>query len=114
MVFVVLYLLVLIVGFIGNCFVIIVVCKIKSMYMIINIFFVNLVVSDIVILFWCLRIYSFVFYFIYFLGKIGDYICKMFIGNVIVMVVIVSFVLIFFVLVIECYYVLMKFMRMEF
>lgn len=109
-VFVVLYVIVVFIGLIGNCLVIIVVYRIRFMYLIINFFFVNLVVSDVIILLWCLRIYSFVFYLNYLIGKFGDYICKIFIGNVIISVVIVSFVLMLMIFVIERYYVFMKLM----
>ncbi|XP_068705101.1 galanin receptor 2a-like [Montipora foliosa] len=112
-VFAVLYSLLLIVGFTGNCLVITVVRKTKSMHTTTNILLVNLAVSDIVILLWCPRTYSFVFYPIHPSGKTGDYICKMFTGNAIITVAIASSVLTLSVLAIERYHALMKPMRTE-
>lgn len=61
--------------------VIVVVWKIWVMYIVINYFFVNLVVSDILVLLWCLSIYNFVVVGFIFKGKFGDYLCWFFIGD---------------------------------
>lgn len=112
-VFAAFYSLLLVFGLTGNCLVITVIRKTRRMHTTTNILLVNLAVSDIVILLWCPRTYSFVFYPIHPTGITGDYICKIFTGNAIITVGIASSVLTLTVLAIERYHALIKPMRTE-
>lgn len=112
-VFAVLYAIVVFIGLIGNCLVIIVVYRTRSMHSTTNFLLVNLAVSDVIILLWCPRTYSFVFYPNHPTGKLGDYICKIFTGNAIISVAIASSVLTLTILATERYHALMKPMQSE-
>ena len=112
-VFAVLYGLVVFIGLIGNCLVVIVVYRTRSMHTTTNCLLVNLAVSDVITLLWCPRTYSFAFYPIHPTGTLGDYICKIFTGNAIVSVAIASSVLTLTILATERYHALMKPMESE-
>lgn len=112
-VFAVLYSFVVFVGLIGNCLVIIVVYRTRSMHTTTNFLLVNLAVSDVITLLWCPRTYSFAFYPIHPTGRLGDYICKIFTGNAIISVAIASSVLTLTILATERYHALMKPMQSE-
>lgn len=112
-VFAVLYGVVVLVGLIGNCLVITVVHRTRSMHTTTNFLLVNLAVSDVITLLWCPRTYSFAFYPIHPTGTIGDYICKIFTGNAIISVAIASSVLTLTILATERYHALMKPMQTE-
>lgn len=106
--FAVLYGLVVFVGLIGNCLVVLVVYRTRSMHTTTNFLLVNLAVSDVITLLWCPRTYSFAFYPIHPTGTIGDYICRIFTGNAIISVAIASSVLTLTILATERYHALMK------
>lgn len=112
-VFAVLYGFVVFIGLIGNCLVIIVVYRTRSMHTTTNFLLVNLAVSDVITLLWCPRTYSFAFYPIHPTGSLGDYICKIFTGNAIISVAIASSVLTLTILATERYHALMKPMQTE-
>lgn len=112
-VFAVLYSLVVAVGLIGNCLVITVVRKTRSMHTTTNFLLVNLAVSDVITLLWCPRTYSFAFYSTHPTGTLGDYICKVFTGNAIIGVAIASSVLTLAILATERYHALMKPMQTQ-
>ena len=107
-VFAVLYGFVVFIGLIGNCLVVIVVCRTRSMRTTTNFLLVNLAVSDVITLLWCPRTYSFAFYPIHPTGILGDYVCKIFTGNAIISVAIASSVLTLTILATERYLALMK------
>lgn len=112
-VFAVLYGFVLFIGLIGNCLVITVVYRTRSMHTTTNFLLVNLAVSDVFTLLWCPRTYSFAFYPIHPKGTAGDYICKIFTGNAIISVAIATSVLTLTILATERYQALMKPMQSE-
>ena len=112
-VFAVLYGFVVFIGLIGNCLVITVVYRTRSMHTTTNFLLVNLAVSDVITLLWCPRTYSFAFYPIHPTGRLGDYICKIFTGNAIISVAIASSVLTLTILATERYHALMKPMQSE-
>lgn len=88
-------------GVVGNGVVIVIVCKMFLMCMIINYFLLNLVVVDLLILFFCFGIYDFVLNFLRINFILGDIVCKFFIGNVVVCIIFDVFVLILCVIVVE-------------
>ena len=112
-VFAALYTLVVFTGLIGNCLVITVVRKTRTMHTTTNFLLVNLAVSDVITLLWCPRTYSFLFYPIHPTGATGDYICRVFTGNAIIGVAIASSVLTLTILATERYHALMKPMQNE-
>jgi len=112
-VFAVLYGFVVFIGLIGNCLVIIVVYRTRSMHTTTNFLLVNLAVSDVITLLWCPRTYTFAFYPIHPTGSLGDYICKIFTGNAIISVAIASSVVTLTILATERYHALMKPMQSE-
>lgn len=107
-IFAALYTIVVIIGIIGNSFVIAVVRKNKSMQTTTNILLVNLAVGDIVTLLWCPRLYSFSLLRHHPSGLVGDYLCKLFTGNAVVGVAITSSILTLTILALERYHALVK------
>lgn len=112
-VFAILYGVVVFVGLIGNCLVILVVYRTRSMHTTTNFLLVNLAVSDVITLLWCPRTYSFAFYPIHPTGTLGDYICRIITGNTIISVAIASSVLTLTILATERYHALMKPMQTQ-
>ena len=112
-IFAVLYGFVMFIGLIGNCLVMAVVYRTRSMHTTTNFLLVNMAVSDVITLLWCPRTYSFAFYPIHPTGILGDYICKIFTGNAIISVAIASSVLTLTILATERYHALMKPMQSE-
>lgn len=74
-----------------------------------NYFFLNLVVVDLLILFFCFGLYDFVLVYVDLEGFIGDFICKLFVGNVIVLIIINVVVFMVCMIVVERYLVFFKF-----
>lgn len=99
----VVYVVVILIGIFGNLLVFVVVWKIKMMYMMMNYLFVNLVVSDIFVLLWCLSMYNFVVVGFFFEGELGDYLCRFFIGDFMDIFCLGVMIFMFIVLVVECY-----------
>lgn len=106
--FVILYLFIVFFGVVGNGIVIIIVCKMLLMYIIINYLLMNLVVVDLLILFFCFGVYDFVLNYFRINFVMGDMVCKLFVGNVIVCIIFDVFVLMFCVIVLDCYVVIVK------
>lgn len=104
-----LYFLIVFFGVVGNGFVIIIVCKMLLMYIIINYLLMNLVVVDLLMLLFCFGLYDYILFRVYLEGFWGDLICKLFVGNVIVLIIINVVVLIVCMIVVERYLVLLKF-----
>ena len=77
----VLYAVVILAGMFGNSIVIVVVWKTRSMHTATNYLLVNLAASDILVLLWCPRTYSFAIAGSIPNGKLGDYLCRFFIGD---------------------------------
>jgi len=78
--FAVLYAVVILTGIFGNSLVIVVVWKTRAMHTATNYLLVNLAASDILLLLWCPNTYNFAVAGLL-NGKIGDYLCRFFIGD---------------------------------
>ena len=80
-VFAVLYGVVILIGIFGNSMVIAVVWKTRAMHTATNYLLVNLAASDILVLLWCPSTYNFAVAGFIPKGKLGDYLCRFFIGD---------------------------------
>lgn len=105
---VVLYVLIVIVGLLGNTLVIIIVCKTRSMITTTNILLVNVAVADLISLIWCP-----IPLVVNLLGKhasgvAADYICKFFTGYSVTCVTVMVTYISLVVLAMERYYAIVK------
>ena len=71
-------------GIIGNCIVITIVWKTPSMHTTTNYLLMNLAVADFLTLLFCPGLYDFALTKVHLHGTLGDFICKMFAGNIVV------------------------------
>ena len=77
----ILYAVVILVGIFGNAMVIAVVWKTRTMHTATNYLLVNLAASDILVLLWCPHTYNFAIVGSIPEGKLGDNLCRFFIGD---------------------------------
>lgn len=109
--FVMVFLFLILVDFIGNIFVIIVIINNKNMKIVMNYVLVNLVIVDILVVIFMGIKFVIVFIFVYLEGKIGWFFCKFVIGGIIVWMVVVVLIYSLVVIVVEVYYVVYYFFK---
>ena len=87
-IFATLYSFIVFSGVVGNCIVITIVWKTPSMHTTTNYLLMNLAVADFLTLLFCPGLYDFALTKVRLHGTLGDFICKMFAGNIVVPVTI--------------------------
>lgn len=107
--FVIFFLILIFINFVGNMLVIFVVMLNKFMRLLINFFFINFVIVDMIVVVFIGIFFVIIFFIFYFEGKNGIIFCKMFIGGNIGWIGVLVFVFFLIVIVIECYGVVMYF-----
>lgn len=84
MAFTFLYSFIVIIGVPANCIIISIVRKTPSMHTTTNFLLMNLAIADLVTLLFCPGIYDFLLNQVYLDKTLGDFICKLFVGNAVV------------------------------
>lgn len=82
--FTLLYSFIVIIGVPANCIIITIVRKTPSMHTTTNFLLMNLAIADLVTLLFCPGIYDFLLNQVYLDKTLGDFICKLFVGNAVV------------------------------
>ena len=82
--FAVMHLFIVIIGVPANCIIITIVQKTPSMHTTTNYLLMNLAVADLITLMFCPGIYDFSLNQTHLTKTLGDFVCKLFVGNVVV------------------------------
>ena len=111
--FAVMYSFIIIVGVPANCIIITIVRKTPSMHTTTNYLLMNLAIADLTTLMFCPGIYDFSLNKVHFDKTLGDFICKIFAGNVVVPITIRAAALIVGTIAVERYLAMLKPFRAE-
>ena len=103
-----LYSIIIFFGVIGNSIVITIVRKTPSMHTTTNYLLVNLAVADLLTLLFCPGFYDFALHNIKLKQALGDFICKVFAGNVILSITVLESIFTLVVVAVERYFSLVK------
>ena len=105
------FVIIAVIGIIGNSLVISVVRRTRLMHTTTNFLLVNLAAADIVILLWNPRSFGFLIYPVHPKGTVGDLLCELYTGNAIISIALAAAILTLMLLAVERYNALVNTMK---